>query len=51
MSYVPDVYTDVLGNRVMLVNLDGPPHSAWVPPLDVSDELGIVPKDDVILPV
>ena len=33
----------------MLEDLDGLPHPTWMPFLDVADEFGIVPQDDMIL--
>ena len=33
----------------MLEDFDGLPHPAWMPFLDVADEFGIVPQDDLIL--
>ena len=33
----------------MFEDLNGLPHLAWMPSLDVGDELGIVPQDIVIL--
>ena len=45
------MYSDVLGNGVVLENLDGFPHPTGMPPLDVGDELGITPQDDMILVV
>ena len=33
----------------MLEDFDGLPHPAWMPFLDVADEFGIVPQDDMII--
>ena len=43
------LYSNVLRSRVMFEDLNGLPYPAWMPSLDVGDELGIVPQDDVNL--
>ena len=43
------LYSNVLRSRVMFEDLNGLPYPAWMPSLDVGDELGIVPQDIVIL--
>ena len=49
MPHVADVYPDVLGNGVVLEDPYHLPHPTGMPSLDVGDEFGIVPQDDMIL--